>query len=85
MEKFIAGLAVGSVMGALLIANSRKTRALAVGSVMGALLIANSRKTRALLQRGQEELKARVDAYIDERLAAMDKADACGKGACTEN
>ena len=64
-EKFIAGLAVGSVMGAL--------------------LIANSRKTRALLQRGQEELKARVDAYIDERLAAMDKADACGKGACTEN
>lgn len=61
MEKFIAGLAVGSVMGAL--------------------LVANSRKTRALLQRGQEELKTRVDAYIDEKLAAMDKADAaCGEG-----
>lgn len=56
MEKFIAGIAVGTVMGAL--------------------LVANSRKTRALLQRGQEELKARVDAYIDEKLAAMDKADA---------
>ena len=56
MEKFIAGVAVGSVLGAL--------------------LIANSRKTRALLQRGQEELKSRVDAYIDEKLAAMDKADA---------
>lgn len=28
MEKFIVGLAVGSVMGALLVANSRKTRAL---------------------------------------------------------
>ena len=59
MEKFIAGLAVGSVMGAL--------------------LVANSRKTRALLQRGQEELKMRIDAYIDEKLAAMDKASTTGR------
>ena len=61
MEKFIAGVAIGSVLGAL--------------------LIANSRKTRALLQRGQEELKSRVDAYIDEKLAAMEKEEepAAGK------
>ena len=69
MEKFIVGLAVGSVMGAL--------------------PAANSRKTRALLQRGQEELKMRIDAYIDEKLAAMDKADAaCGsgqKGSCSND
>lgn len=52
MEKFIAGLAAGAMLGAL--------------------WVANSNKTRSLVQRGQEELKQKMDAYIDEKLAAMD-------------
>ena len=52
MEKFIAGLAAGAVLGAL--------------------WVANSNKTRALVQKGQEELKERVDAYIDEKLSQME-------------
>ena len=51
MEKFIAGLAAGAMLGAL--------------------WVANSNKTRALVQKGQEELKERVDAYIDEKLSQM--------------
>lgn len=52
MEKFIAGLAAGAMLGAL--------------------WVANSNKTRSLVQKGQEELKQRMDAYIDEKLAAME-------------
>ncbi len=52
MEKFIAGLAAGAVLGAL--------------------WVANSNKTRALVQKGQEELKERMDAYIDEKLSQME-------------
>lgn len=54
MEKFIAGLAAGAVLGAL--------------------WVANSNKTRALVQKGQEELKERVDAYIDEKLSQMEQS-----------
>lgn len=53
MEKFIAGLALGMVAGAL--------------------LIAGNNKARALVKKGQEEVKARVDAYIDQKLSAMDR------------
>ncbi len=61
MEKFIAGLAVGSVLGAL--------------------WVANSNKTRTLVRRGQEEFKERLDAYIDEKLAALGKGDPAPEGA----
>ena len=54
MEKFIAGLAAGAMLGAL--------------------WVANSNKTRALVQKGQEELKERVDAYIDEKLSQMEQS-----------
>ena len=54
MEKFIAGLAAGAVLGAL--------------------WVANSNKTRALVQKGQEEFKTKLDAYIDEKLAALSSA-----------
>lgn len=54
MEKFIAGLAAGAVLGAV--------------------WVANSNKTRALVQKGQEELKERVDAYIDEKLSQMEQS-----------
>lgn len=49
MEKFIVGLALGTALGAL--------------------WVANSARTRALVRRGQEDLKSKVDAYIDEKLA----------------
>ena len=55
MEKFIAGLALGAALGALLAANSNKTRALA--------------------KRSQEEVKEKLDAYIDEKLSAMEQEE----------
>lgn len=54
MEKFIAGLAAGAMLGAV--------------------WVANSNKTRVLVQKGQEELKERVDAYIDEKLSQMEQS-----------
>lgn len=54
MEKFIAGLAAGAMLGAL--------------------WVANSNKTRALVQKGQEEIKERMDAYIDEKLSQMEQS-----------
>ena len=54
MEKFIAGLAAGAMLGAV--------------------WVANSNKTRALVQKGQEELKERVDAYIDEKHSQMEQS-----------
>ncbi len=56
MEKFIAGLAAGAVLGAL--------------------WVANSNRTRTLVQKGQEELKERMDAYIDEKLSQMEEGGA---------
>lgn len=47
---------------------------LAAGAMLGALWVANSNKTRALVQKGQEELKERVDAYIDEKLSQMEQS-----------
>ncbi len=61
MEKFIAGLAMGAAVGAL--------------------LVANSAKTRSLIKKSQDELKTRVDEYLDEKLAAMDKSASKSAGA----
>lgn len=47
---------------------------LAAGAMLGALWVANSNKTRALVQKGQEELKERLDAYIDEKLSQMEQS-----------
>ena len=44
---------------------------MAAGAVLGALWVANSNKTRALVQKGQEEFKTKLDAYIDEKLASF--------------
>lgn len=44
---------------------------LALGAALGALWVANSTKTRSLVKKGQEEFKEKLDAYIDEKLAAM--------------
>ena len=48
---------------------------LALGAAVGARWVANSHKTRALVKKGQEELKEKMDAYIDEKLAAMEKEE----------
>lgn len=55
MEKFVTGLVLGMVGGAL--------------------LVANSKKTRALVRMSQEELKEKIDAYIDEKLEGFDGED----------
>ena len=55
MEKFIAGLALGAALGAL--------------------LVANSNKPRALVKKSQEEVKEKLDAYIDEKLSAMEQEE----------
>mgnify|MGYP005796256125 CR=1 FL=1 len=71
MEKFIAGLALGMIGGAV--------------------LVANSNKTRALVKKSQEDLKEKIDAYIDEILAGRKgradkrKAKAAKKKNNTEN
>ncbi len=55
MEKFVAGLALGAMLGAL--------------------LVANSNKTRALVKKSQEELREKVDNYIDEKLSSMESGE----------
>lgn len=44
---------------------------MAIGSVLGAVLVANNAKTRALVQKGQEEVMAKFEGYVDQKLAAM--------------
>ena len=48
---------------------------LALGEALGALLVANSNKTRALVKKSQEEVKEKLDAYIDEKLSAMEQEE----------
>ena len=45
------------------------------GAVGGALIVANSYKARALVKKSQEDLLARVDEMMDERLAAQEKQE----------
>ena len=52
MEKFVAGLMLGMVGGAI--------------------LVANSKQTRALVRMSQDEIKEKIDAYIDEKLEGLD-------------
>ena len=48
---------------------------LALGAALGAIWVANSNKTRALVKKGQEELKEKMDAYIDEKLSDMEREE----------
>ena len=57
MEKFIIGLALGGLGGAL--------------------LATNNCKMRALVKKGQEEIKARLDEILDEKLAEMKTSPVC--------
>ncbi len=46
-----------------------------LGMAGGALLVANSKKTRALVRMSQDELKEKIDAYIDEKLEGFESED----------
>lgn len=45
----------------------------AVGGLCGALLVANNYKMRTLIKKGQEEVLAKFDSLMDEKIKAMEK------------
>ncbi len=53
MEKFIIGVAVGGIAGAL--------------------LTANNYKMRTLVRKGQEELQAKLDKLMDEKIEMVEE------------
>ena len=55
MEKFVTGLLLGMAGGAL--------------------LVANSKKTRALVKMSQDEIKEKIDAYIDQKLVGFENGE----------
>ncbi len=55
MEKFVIGLLVGGVCGAL--------------------LTANNYKMRTLVRKGQEEVQAKLDELMDEKIRAFEEKE----------
>lgn len=55
MEKFLAGLLLGGVCGAL--------------------LTANNYKMRTLVRKGQEEVQAKLDELMDEKIRAFEEKE----------
>ncbi len=45
---------------------------LVVGGAIGALLVANNHKMRTLVKKAQEETQAKMDAFMDEKINAME-------------
>ena len=45
----------------------------ALGAIVGAAIVANSQKTRQLVVKGQEEIKSKLDAAIDQKLEEFDE------------
>ena len=46
---------------------------LVVGGLGGALLVANNYKMRTLIKKGQEEVQAKLDKLMDEKIEEMDQ------------
>ncbi len=46
---------------------------LIIGGIGGALLAANNYKMRTLIKKGQEEVMAKVDEFMDEKIQAMEE------------
>ena len=46
---------------------------LAIGGLCGALLVANNYKMRTLVKKGQEEVLAKFDGLMDEKIKAMEE------------
>ncbi len=44
-----------------------------VGGALGALLVANNHKMRALVKKAQEDTQAKMDAFMDEKINAMEQ------------
>ena len=47
---------------------------LVIGGLGGALLVANNYKMRTLIKKGQEEVQAKLDKLMDEKIEEMDDA-----------
>lgn len=47
---------------------------LVLGGLGGALLVANNYKMRALVKKGQEEVQAKLNKLVDEKLEMMESA-----------
>ena len=45
---------------------------LVIGGLGGALLVANNYKMRTLIKKGQEEVQAKLDKLMDEKIEEMD-------------
>jgi len=48
---------------------------LLLGGVVGALITTNNYKMRTLVKRGQEEVQAKLDELMDEKLRAFEDRD----------
>ncbi len=48
------------------------TIGLIVGGAIGAILVANNCKMRTLVKKSQEEVKARLDEMMDEKIREME-------------
>ena len=46
---------------------------LVIGGLGGALLVANNYKMRTLIKKGQEEVQAKLDKLMDEKIEEMDQ------------
>ena len=46
---------------------------LVLGGLGGALLVANNYKMRTLLKKGQEEVQAKLDKLMDEKIEEMEE------------
>ena len=44
-----------------------------IGGVAGALLTANNYKMRTLVKKSQEEVQAKLDAFMDEKIETLEK------------
>ena len=44
-----------------------------LGGMVGALLVTNNYKMRSLVKKGQEEVQAKLDAVMDEKLQKLEK------------
>ena len=49
---------------------------LVLGGLGGAILATNNLKMRTLVKKGQDEIKARLDELMDEKIKEMEKSEA---------
>ncbi|MBQ7831931.1 MAG: hypothetical protein IJ393_07680 [Clostridia bacterium] len=57
---------------------------LLLGGLGGALLVANNYKMRTLVRKGQEEVQAKLDKLMDEKIEAVESATESIKDAVSD-